>query len=521
MIKKEKIKNFLTNKNFIISFICLLIIILVLGVYFFQKEKFDIVFAFHSDISGFDTCDKKSTTTSYGDIYFNLVHDKLLILDEQGNLKPQLLKNYDKQGVNINCELKDNILFHNGDKMTADDVVFTIQRGKTQKHDQFLEIADIQKTGNLTFKIKLKEDILWWHFPFTQMIRIINKKATEKNQSEGVKIGAGPYKLKKYNPNKDLQLELFEKYHDKDIIKDSPKKIQIKISKDENTLFQELEKKQINAILFYSRDKINKLNEDLKKDKYKNIKILENETASQNYIYFNKQKLTKKVRQIISKSLDIQKIIDELKLPGKIAKNSLHNKLIGHNPNINYHNPNIEEAKREFRTLTESENKTLKIATSLKTPFINKIIEQLEHVGFTIILEEPDFNTIIANAAQGKNSPYDFIFLSENFEMNFGHKFIEDYFMSNNNECNFCGIDNADKSSIQDKLEKAKKKTEETEYKSLLFEIEQYLYDNHYLFPLMTGKSFILVNKEIEKGFEQNAFSRFFNMRSIKIKKDK
>nr|WP_269091913.1 ABC transporter substrate-binding protein [Candidatus Phytoplasma ziziphi] len=332
-------------------------------------------------------------------------------------------------------------------------------------------------------------------------------------------MGAGPYKLKKYNPNKDLQLELFEKYHDKDIIKDSPKKIQIKISKDENTLFQELEKKQINAILLHPKEKINKLNEDLAKDKYKNIKILENKIAAHSYIYFNKQKLTNQVRQIISKSLDIQKIINELNLSqAEIAKSYLHKNLLGHNPNINYHHPNIEEAQKEFKTLTEKQ-KTLTIATFLKTPIIEKIIEQLRNVGFQIDLKEPDKSTMITNAAQGKNSPYDFIFLSEYFEMKYGHKAIEDYFMSNNNECNFCGIDNADKSSIQDKLEKAKKKTEETEYKSLLFEIEQYLYDNHYLFPLITEKSFILVNKEIEKGFEQDAFSRFFNMRSIKIKK--
>lgn len=122
-------------------------------------------------------------------------------------------------------------------------------------------------------------------------------------------------------------------------------------------------------------------------------------------------------------------------------------------------------------------------------------------------------------STKGNDSPYNFIFLSENFEMEYAHKYIEDYFKTTDNKSNFFGIDKHDKKDIEDKLEQAKTSNEST-YKSLLQEIETYLYEKNYLFPLMSGKSFILVNKEIEKGFEQDTFSRFYNMRTIEYKKN-
>ncbi|WP_268849875.1 ABC transporter substrate-binding protein [Candidatus Phytoplasma rubi] len=110
-----------------------------------------------------------------------MVHDKLLIRDENKKLKPQLLKETTtKTGKILNCELKNNIFFHNDEKMTTKDVIFTINRGKQKGHDQFKKIENIEKIDNLKFTITLKEDVAYWTFPFTQIIRIINKKENEK-----------------------------------------------------------------------------------------------------------------------------------------------------------------------------------------------------------------------------------------------------------------------------------------------------------------------------------------------------
>jgi peptide/nickel transport system substrate-binding protein len=529
MIEKEKIKKILTNKIFIISFVIILLSIIIFVIYRCNKAKNDnkeknetineTVIGITTDMIGFNPCDKKNTTSADGDTMFNMMHDKLFV-DYKDELKPQLLKELpQKEGKILKCELKDNIFFHNNKKMTTEDVIFTIRKGKQQQHEQFLQIDDIEKINDLKFKITLKEDVPYYAFPFTQIIRIINKEATEQNESEGVKIGAGAYKLTNYIPNQELQLELFNKYHDQNIIKNSPKTIKLKISKEDNALFLSLTTGEIDAILSYPGGEIKQLKEDLNNNMHPNIKILENEPASQSYIYFNKQKTNENVRKIIAKSLDIQKIIDELELPGTIAKSAIHNRLIGHNPSINYHQHNIESAKQEVQRL-RPEDKKLKIACGQIQPITNKIIEQLQHVGFETILEEIDFPKMCDEAIKGKDSPYNFIFLSENFEMEYAHKYIEDYFKTTNNQSNFFGIDEADKIDIEDKLTKAtKSSTDLKKYTSLLQEIEQYLYDKHYLFPLIKPKTFVLVNKKIEKGFEQDAFSRFFNMRSIKYPK--
>ncbi len=91
-----------------------------------------------------------------------LIYDSLLEKDDEG-LIPWLAESYEikEDGVTYFFKLRDNILWHDGEKMTADDVVFTfgycakfIPVSSTLDYD---DIASVEAVDDLTVKIVTKE----------------------------------------------------------------------------------------------------------------------------------------------------------------------------------------------------------------------------------------------------------------------------------------------------------------------------------------------------------------------------
>ena len=63
---------------------------------------------------------------------FTMIHDRLLTMDaETGELKPALATQWNSaDNRTFNFRLRDDAVFHDGEKLTAQDVVFTVNRGK-------------------------------------------------------------------------------------------------------------------------------------------------------------------------------------------------------------------------------------------------------------------------------------------------------------------------------------------------------------------------------------------------------
>ncbi|PEH36180.1 ABC transporter substrate-binding protein [New Jersey aster yellows phytoplasma] len=259
--------------------------------------------------------------------------------------------------------LRNNAYFHNGEKVTFEDIEFSINRGKENKNDMYSFVENIQKIDNIQFKITLKNDVVFWDFYFTHFIRILNKKAVEKNPNESLKIGTGPYKLKEWVPNDFILLERFDKYYNGETSNNAPEKILIKIIPDPDTVLQEIEQGNIDATFNYPFERIT----DLESQKLSNIKIIEGEGISAQYCYINKQSTTLEVRKAITKALDISKYIKDLQLKANPLESYIPNGLIGYDKNLKHNPTNVEEAKEIIKTLP-IENKTLKLGIAQSKP---------------------------------------------------------------------------------------------------------------------------------------------------------
>ena len=61
-----------------------------------------------------------------------LIYDRLYELTKDGRVEPNLavdLPKVDENGTKYTIKIKDGVKFHNGNKLTIDDVIFSFQRG--------------------------------------------------------------------------------------------------------------------------------------------------------------------------------------------------------------------------------------------------------------------------------------------------------------------------------------------------------------------------------------------------------
>ena len=84
------------------------------------------VFPLHVDYSADKTRDG---------VFFQQVYDTLFRLDAEGNPEPWLATEYEvsEDGLEWTFTLRDDVYFHNGEKMTAEDVVFSWETALDRK----------------------------------------------------------------------------------------------------------------------------------------------------------------------------------------------------------------------------------------------------------------------------------------------------------------------------------------------------------------------------------------------------
>lgn len=173
--------------------------------------------------------------------YFSkLIFESLFEYDENFNIVNQLVESYSfKDNNTISIKLKDNVLWHDGEKLTAYDVAFTINTIKYSNEDSTYKKlwksyignfngADINNIMRPIVIDELNLDIVFG-FSFSHQLDVLtfpiiprhvfvdnieNTKSYEKALAveNYVPIGTGPYKFVNYEKYKKIQLESNKSY---------------------------------------------------------------------------------------------------------------------------------------------------------------------------------------------------------------------------------------------------------------------------------------------------------------------
>ena len=131
------------------------------------------------------------------------ITETLVGANEDFSLKPELATSWEQLDENTwEFKLRNNVTFHDGSKMTAKEVKFTLEKviSENSKVASMLKIDSIEVVDDYTLKIKTKEinpilpGVL--HYPDTAII----SPSSYNEKGEFVKpVGTGPYKFESFD----------------------------------------------------------------------------------------------------------------------------------------------------------------------------------------------------------------------------------------------------------------------------------------------------------------------------------
>ncbi len=293
----------------------------------------------------------------------SLIYSGLMRVGPDGNLIPDLALNYNisDDGLNYTFKIRSNAFWHDGQPVSADDIIFTVEKAKdplikSPKRSNW-EGVMVKKIDDTTVMFSLKQ--AYSLFLENTTMGILPKHIWKNTDPEVFSyntfnlepIGSGPYKIKNLVRKSSGVPDYYDLAAFKNFVLGRPKidNVRIKFYANEESLLYGLQNKNIEAISLVSPEKI----ENIKKTGAKiETSILPRVFA----VFFNQNQSPVlsdiKVRQALDVSLDKNKITQSvLKGYGAMIDGPIPPGSIGYN--------------KESTPTIKSEDERLKTATSL------------------------------------------------------------------------------------------------------------------------------------------------------------
>src|SRR5690625_304734 len=149
------------------------------------------------------------------------IFETVVTLNESYEVVARLAESFDisDDGKEIVFHLREGIKFHNGDEMTADDVVASMDRWKelSSRAETLLPDAEFTETDEYTVTMTLDQaasDVMPILAGQGQFPAIMPKEVVESADSTGVTefIGTGPYVFEEFQTDNYLHLKKYDDY---------------------------------------------------------------------------------------------------------------------------------------------------------------------------------------------------------------------------------------------------------------------------------------------------------------------
>ena len=335
------------KKNFI--YLCLAAIIVLIACSGKEKDKKEITQNKEEKIitiaekAEIKTLDPQKTVDSASLSVIQMINQKLFKIDNDGNIIPEIAEEVTKVDTKTTLiKIKKDLFFSNGEPVTVDDVLFSLNRAKESPRmtQDFYMIESFEKVDDATIKVKtFYEAGNLLHKLASMGASIMNKKALEENENNI--IGSGMFKLKEWVAGDRIVLERNEYFKEAN---SNIKEIIIKFIPEANSRMIMLETGEVDiaeALLPLDFQKISK--ED---DKFTTVEM---QSSSNMFIGFDlrdKHLSDKRVRQAIAYAINNQDIVDSIyNGSATVATSPIPKITTGHNENSNPYEQNIEKAK--------------------------------------------------------------------------------------------------------------------------------------------------------------------------------
>jgi peptide/nickel transport system substrate-binding protein len=145
------------------------------------------------------------------------MYDSLLTFDPQGNVVGGVAENYNlsSDGLTWTFNIRKGIKFHNGDPLTAADVVFTLKRFGSQESTNPWSPYILKNNESITnpddytviFKAQKPEWPLKIPFAWTRILPMNYYNSVGEDGFRAAPVGTGPYKYSKWVPKTSMEFE--------------------------------------------------------------------------------------------------------------------------------------------------------------------------------------------------------------------------------------------------------------------------------------------------------------------------
>jgi peptide/nickel transport system substrate-binding protein len=191
-----------------------------LGGAYAQSGRRDLTIGINAQISTFDP--HHTAASIVGSRYYGLIFDQLTQIDAQGRLGPMLATHWSAEGDVWRFRLREGVVFHDGSTLTADDVVFSLERllfspNESPIRATFTPYLDgVRAVGPLEIEVRTTRlDPLLPRRLATPWAAIMPRAAVEATGFDAVQtapIAAGPYRLVEYRDGDRVVLEPHDAY---------------------------------------------------------------------------------------------------------------------------------------------------------------------------------------------------------------------------------------------------------------------------------------------------------------------
>ena len=356
------------------------------------KDKDTVVISLASDLESLDPIIISTIVTN--EVMSN-AYESLVEYDLEGNVLPGIAKEwtYDEATFTYTITLRDDVYFHDGTLLTADDVAFSLEKGKeTGRMSLSCNYIDtVEVVDPTTVKVKLTTN----YSPFLYFVGInldIICKATyeEHNGLAEIENGTGPYKMVEYTPGDKVVFEAFDKYYGE---QPAIKNLVFKIIPDANTQMIALENGEINLSRDFSMNNIDSILENPQLD------IYTGESGNVYYVGLNQSFepfQDVRVRQAINYAIDREFIMEVCEEGYASLANSIANKgMLGYTEDAKYYEYDPDKAIELLKEAGYEDGLTIPAILCKDGKFkkaAEVILEDLKAVGITTELAVKDAN---------------------------------------------------------------------------------------------------------------------------------
>ncbi|WP_158099032.1 ABC transporter substrate-binding protein [Flavonifractor sp. An100] len=406
------------------------------------------------------------------------IFETLVTKDQEGNIVPCLAESWEQiDDTTIRFKLRDDVYFHNGEKLTAEDVVFSIQRA-TEKPSSAAIFAAFDPE-NTKVVSELEVDVATYN-PFAAVFNylastrgeIVSKKAVEEmgdDQFGRSPVGTGPFVFDNWTTGTSITLKRNDNYWGE---KPAYSTLTLKFITETANRALEIESGNADIVLDPDTSDLERLAAT------DGLQVVSGDSYGMSYIGFSMDDeilSNVKVRQALSLALDLESLVPSVYGEYASPAESVMPSTIFAYTSQGAHEYNVEQAKQLLAEAgyPDGLTLTLNLPNSSEQQNIGVIAQNMwKEIGVTAEIVTASTSEVIASGRRGDNQ---IVIMAATYSTGDPGHALADF------DTRSDGFLRPNDTHIDELLDKGNATYDETERAAVYAELQQYIYDQCYM----------------------------------------